>query len=160
MITVLSFEELKARNVKLLNNNKLIYLATACNGRAKSRIVDYYNDELMIGFITWQNTVKIKHIRNNPIVSLCIDRLHIEGKATLRGHPSLEENKTFMKYYKERHPIPYKNFIEMENTTLVLVEPIMSILMTYEDNFFYLDHLDLFQKSAFRKMLSSWNFNI
>ena len=160
MNTSLNFEELKERNLKLLNKNKLISFATAYNGRIKSRIVDYYNIGLQIGFITWKNTAKIEHIKNNPIVSLCIENLHIEGKARLRGHPSLAENRTFMKFYKKRHPTPYNNFIEMENTTLVMIEPILSILMTYEENYFYLDHLDLLQKTAFRKMLSPWNFNL
>ena len=76
------------------------------------------------------------------------------------GHPGLAENKDFIESYKERHAMPYNNFIGMKNTTLIMVEPTLTIMMVYEANHFYLDHLDLSQETAYRKMLSPWNFDL
>ena len=156
----LNIDELINKNLNVLNKNKLIYCATAHDGRIKSRIVDYYNEGLTIGFITWEDSIKVNHMKYNPAVSLSIENLQIEGKAKFAGHPSLEQNKDFMESYKKRHPVPYKNFIGMKDTILVVVEPVLSIMMIYEHNYFYLDHLDFIQNIAYRNVLSSWNFNL
>ena len=63
-------------------------------------------------------------------------------------------------FYKERHPSPYRNFISIANSTLIMVEPALLILMKYEDNHLYLDHLDVIQQIALRKELSPWNFSL
>jgi uncharacterized pyridoxamine 5'-phosphate oxidase family protein len=160
MNTPLNVEKLKNENLKVLHKNKLIYLATACEGRVKSRVVDYHNEGLTIGFITWTDSIKIQHMKRNPLVSLCIQNLQIEGKAKLLGHPGLEENKEFTELYKERHPTPFNNFIQMENVSLVMVEPLLTIMMIYEENYFYLDHLDVVSNVAFRRALSPWNFDL
>jgi len=41
-----------------------------------------------------------------------------------------------------------------------MVEPALLILMKYEDNHLYLDHLDVIQQIALRKELSPWNFSL
>ena len=160
MNTSLNIDKLKNKKLKILNENKLIYFSTVCDGRVKTRIVDYYNEGLRIGFITWTDSIKVQHIKRNPIVSLCIKNLQLEGRAKLMGHPGLAENKDFIESYKERHAMPYNNFIGMKNTTLIMVEPTLTIMMVYEANHFYLDHLDLSQETAYRKMLSPWNFDL
>ena len=156
----LNVERLKNENLKVLHKNKLIYLATACESRVKSRVVDYHNEGLKIGFITWTNSVKIHHMKLNPLVSLCIENLQIEGEAKLLGHPRLAKNKEFIESYKQRHPMPYSNFIGMENVVLVMIEPLLTIMMIYKENYFYLDHLDLVKNVAFRTVLSPWSFDL
>ena len=122
----LNIDELINKNLNVLNKNKLIYCATAHDGRIKSRIVDYYNEGLTIGFITWEDSIKVNHMKYNPAVSLCIENLQIEGKAKFAGHPSLEQNKDFMESYKKRHPVPYKNFIGMKDIINAIADPIIT----------------------------------
>jgi len=157
MNTSLNFKELEGRCIKLLNDKKYIYLATAYQNQVRSRVVDYVNKGIQIGFITWENTVKMEHLKKNPLVSLSLDALQIEGTAKILGHPTLTENAAFMELYKERHSSPYKNFISLANSTLIMVEPTLLILMKYADNHLYSDHLDIIHQIAFRKELSPWN---
>ena len=157
MDTSLNLEELQKGCIKFLNARKYISVATAYNNRVRSRVVDYANRGLQIGFITWENTIKIDHFKKNPLVSLCVDALQIEGTVKILGHPHLAEHAPFMELYKERHPSPYGNFVSIANSTLIMVEPTLLILMKYEDNHLYLDHLDVIQQIAFRKELSPWN---
>ena len=153
----LDFEKLKDRCLKILDKNKYISVATAIDNQVRVRVVDYANVELSIGFVTWENTVKMEHIKKNPFVSLCIDNLQIQGTATVSGHPQLNENKTFWEKYLERNPNPYKNFAIMNNVSTIIAQPTLMILMTYSDKHLYSDHLDLVQNTAFRKVLSPWD---
>ena len=157
MTTSLDFEALQDKCIKILNKNTLIVLATAYNGHVRSRTVDYINNGMQIGFLTWQDTAKMEHIKHNPRVALCVKNLQIEGQVSVLGHPSLAEHQPFMESYKERLPIPYHNFVPQDNVTLCMVEPALAIVMTYEAQHLYLDHLDLTQRTAFRKELSPWN---
>jgi uncharacterized pyridoxamine 5'-phosphate oxidase family protein len=156
----LDFDELKIKNLDTLHRHNRIYLATVWGGKVRSRLVDYHNEGLRIGFITWSDTVKVQHIRHNPTVALCIENLQIQGTAKLTGHPGLPGNSEFASAYKERHPTPYNNFIEMDNTIVVMVEPMLTIMMVHEEHYFYLDHLDLVENAAYRKMLSSWDIDL
>ncbi len=157
MEKALDFIKLKERCLKILNKNKYISVATAMNNQVRVRVVDYANVELSIGFITWENTVKMEHIKKNPLVSLCIDNLQIQGTANVSGHPQSSENKIFWERYLERNPNPYKNFAMMNNVRTIIVQPTLMILMTYADKHLYSDHLDLVQNSAFSRVLSPWD---
>ncbi len=152
----MEFAELQERCIKFLNDRKFISVATSYRDQVRSRVVDYVNDGLRIGFLTWDHTVKIEHLKNNPRVSLCVDALQIEGTATISGHPALAGNAALMEIYKQRHPTPYKNFTSQADTLLIKIEPTLLMLMKYEDGHLYLDHLDVIQKRAFRKVLSPW----
>ena len=89
MDSSLNFKELQERCIKFLNDRKYICAATAYNNRVRSRLVDYVNRGLQIGFITWKDTIKIEHFRKNPHVSLRVDALQIEGAVKILGHPNL-----------------------------------------------------------------------
>jgi general stress protein 26 len=152
----MEFAQLQDRCIRFLNERRYIYAATSYKDQVRSRIVDYVNDGLRIGFLTWDHTIKIGHIKNNPRVSLCVDALQIEGTAAISGHPSVVENAALMEIYKQRHPTPYRNFVSQSNTLLIKVEPTLLILMKYEEGHLCLDHLDVIQQRAFRKILSPW----
>jgi general stress protein 26 len=157
MNDLVDFGQLQDRCTKYLNDRKYISLATAYQDRVRARVVDYVNDGLKICFLTWADTIKMDHLKKNPWVSLCIEALQVEGKVFIGGHPSLEGNAPFMELYKERHPSPFKNFISQSNTLLITIEPTLFILMKYEHRQLVLDHLDMVQMSAFRKVLSPWD---
>ncbi len=156
MGSAMEFAKLQDRCVRFLNERKFISVATSYKDQVRSRVVDYVNDGLRIGFLTWDHTIKIGHIKNNPRVSLCVDALQIEGTASLAGHPNLSVNAALMEIYKQRHPTPFKNFVSQSNTLLIKVEPTLLMLMKYEDGHLYLDHLDIVGQRAFRKVLSPW----
>ena len=153
----LEFGELRDRCIGFLNDRKFISVATSYKDQVRSRVVDYVNDGLQIIFLTWDNTIKIEHMKNNPRVSLCVDALQVEGTAAISGHPGLAENAALMELYKQRHPRPYKNFTSQPNTLLIKIEPTLLMLMKYEDRHLYMDHLDIIQQKAFRKILSPWD---
>jgi general stress protein 26 len=156
MNTSLNFEALYDTCLTVLNENSLIYLATADNDRVRSRVVDYANNGLHIGFITWCNTEKKEDITHHPQVSLSVNNLQIEGIAKVIGPPQLSEHKTFMELYRARNPNPYHNFIAMNDVALIMVESTLAIVMTYKEGYLYLDHLDIIKHRAFRKQLSPW----
>jgi len=153
----LEFEKLKGRCIKVLNKNKYISVATAAGDDVRVRVVDYANQDLSIGFYTWEHTVKVEHLKKNPKISLCIDNLQIEGTAAFAGHPRLAPNSAFGEIFKERNPNPYKNFIQTEDAVLIMVVPVLMVLMTYESRHLYSDYLDLRRGIAFRKVLSPWD---
>ncbi len=157
MSSPLEFAELQGRCIGFLNDRKFISVGTSYRDQVRSRVVDYVNDGLQIGFLTWDHTVKMEYMKNNPRVSLCLDALQIEGKAAISGHPGLVENASFMELYRQRHPRPYKNFTSQPNTLLIKIEPTLLMLMKYEDGHLYLDHLDIIRQQAFRKILSPWD---
>ena len=154
------FDSLYETCVKILDDNGLIYLATADDSRVRVRVVDYANIGLRLGFITWPHTVKMEHLKLNPRVSLCVANLQIEGVASAAGHPGLAEHEELMRIYRDRHQVPYHNFIAMDDVELITVEFALAVIMTYEDGYLYLDHLDLAQSRAFRQKLSPWNPDI
>lgn len=153
----LDFERLQEKCVKYLNDRKFISAATGFQNQVRVRVVDYVNDGIRLGFITWDDTIKMEHLKQNPSISLCVDSIQMEGKATILGHPTATGNESLMDLYKERHPSPYKNFVSLTNTRLIVVEPTLLILMKYENNHLYLDHLNVASKTADRKELSPWN---
>ena len=153
----LDFEKLKSKCVKILDENKYISVATAQDGRVRVRVVDYANVDLSIGFLTWVHSLKMEHIRHNPQIALCINNLQIEGRAVMTGHPGLESNRLFIERFQERNPNPYRNFIQRDDVTTIMVEPALMIVMTYADKHLYSDHLDLIQQTATRVVLSSWD---
>jgi hypothetical protein len=156
MNTPLDFQELNAKCIKYLNDRKFISVATAYQNQVRARVVDYCNQGIQVGFITWENTIKMDHLKKNPNISLCVDALQVEGTAKIIGHPALPENKGFMEIYEKRHPSPHKNFISQKNVTLIMVEPTLLIQMQYETGHLFLDHLNINQQSAYRKELSPW----
>jgi general stress protein 26 len=157
MNSSIDFSELQDRCLKFLNERKYVSLATARENHVRVRVVDYVNDGLRIGFLTWADTTKMDHLKSNPRLALCVDALQVEGTAVIKGHPSLPENAAFMKLYQERHPSPHKNFISQDKTVLIMVEPTLFILMKYERRQLLLDHLDVTARKAFRRVLSPWD---
>lgn len=153
----LDFDKLKSRCVKVLNRSKYISVATASGDAVRVRVVDFANRDLSIGFYTWEHTVKVDHLKKNPKISLCIDNLQIEGTAIFSGHPRLPENSAFGECFRERNPNPYKNFLRTDEAVLIMVEPTLMILMSYENRRLYSDYLDVRDGTAFRRELSPWD---
>lgn len=153
----LDYNQLQEICVNYLNERKFISVATSYRDRVRARVVDYVNDGLRIAFLTWQGTVKMEHLKQNPRIALCVDSLQVEGRASVMGHPSVAENRRFMDIYKERHPSPFRNFIDQPDILLISVEPELMILMKYERRHLYLDHLDILKQEASRDVLSPWD---
>ena len=51
----LDFAELQGRCITFLNDRKTISLATSYQDYVRARVVDYVNEGLRIGFLTWAN---------------------------------------------------------------------------------------------------------
>lgn len=153
----LDFDELAGKCIKILDENRYISVATAHNNFVRARVVDYANLGLAVGFLTWAGTVKMAHLKDNPLIALCVNNLQMEGKAVITGHPSLAENRAFVDRLAERNPNPCKNFMQLDDTVTVMVEPTLMIVMSYAKGYLYSDHLDLANRSATRKILSPWD---
>lgn len=153
----LNYDELQNRCVQYLNERKFISVATSDRDQVRARVVDYINDGIRIVFLTWENSVKIDHLKHNPRIALCVDSLQIEGNAEFKGHPSLRENECLMALYRERHPLPYKNFINQPGMVVVTVEPELMILMSYQKRHLRLQHLDVLKLQAWSDILSPWD---
>jgi len=105
----ISYEETKQKMIEEIQNHERGYLATSKGESVYVRQMMLISDGLTIWFITDQNTRKYKQIKANPNVGIAMGlSLHLEGTATLKGHPLEEENKAFIKAFQEKVPDIYE----------------------------------------------------
>ncbi len=80
--------------------NGAMVLSTSARDVVTSRNVLVANDALDLYFFTWARSRKCAQIQQNPRVSLCKDRLEIEGKASLLGPMFAPESASALGLFK------------------------------------------------------------
>lgn len=105
-----------------LETEKTLVLATCADNNVTIRPMSHINIGLSIFFQTGSNSEKIRQIRKNPLVALCVGTYQIEGYSTVLGHPLVKENSFFAQKYKEKHPGSFERYSSYEDEIVVKVD--------------------------------------
>lgn len=104
---------------------------------------------LRIAFQTSIASTKIRQIRENPRVALCMENMQIEGEATISGHPY--DIPWFREMYSRLHPGSFRAYSWLDEECVVEVEPKLISLWKYIEGRPCIDRLDIMKRKAFRE---------
>ena len=131
-------------------------LATSIDNRTTARRMRLLSDGFTLYGWTNLYTRKAHQIMTNPKVSVVVDYLQIDGTASLKGHPT--ENQEFLKVIKRKLPHRYDSLVgnwgSKDDRVVIEVNPSRIALWKYDDpelgivGGLYI--LDLFGKKAYR----------
>jgi general stress protein 26 len=150
----LSFQRSREKLVSLLDNrdNPVMVLGTAANDKVITRSVLIINNGLDLYFFTWKNSRKIKQIETNNNISICKDKIEIEGEAKILGVMTSKENKSILEMIRRKHPDSIKKWELKPNMIIVLIRPIFACIDGYVENGeSYLEYIDFENKESYKK---------
>jgi len=107
--------------IATLEAEPALTFATCAGNRVTIRPMSHVNDGLDVYFQTGSDSLKMRQIRENPNVALCVGTYEMEGAAVEAGHPLAEENALFIQAYKEKHPGSYERYSGLEDEIVVKV---------------------------------------
>ena len=104
--TTVSYEETERKLLEFLSkkDNEVMVLSTSADGVVTSRNVLVANDGLRLYFFTWAYSRKCMQIAKNERVSLCKDKVEIEGSARLVGPMFAPETSTILSLFRSKEP--------------------------------------------------------
>jgi len=153
-VEILDYEKLKKKLLSFLENkeNSVMILATSSNDVVMARSVLICNDGLNIYFFTWKYSRKCTQIRHNNLVSLCKDKVEIEGTAKTLGLMTSNKNKDILNLLKQRFPDSIKIWETKPNMVIIKVNPIFARVDGYFiDNDSFNEYIDIINKNAYRE---------
>jgi general stress protein 26 len=137
--------------------NAIMVLATSADNVVMARSVLIFNNDLDIYFFTWNHSRKCAQIANNNMVSLCKDKIEIEGKAEILGLMTSEENKNILEMLRKKQPNAVKRWENKPNMVIVRIQPTFAAIDGYYiDNDAYIEYIDFKKKIAYRL---KWGYN-
>ena len=104
-----------------LEKEKILTLATCAMNRVTIRPMSHVNNGLLVYFQTAADSLKMRQIRENPNVALCVGTYEIEGIASELGHPLADQNSFFVRLYKEKHIESYERYSAYAEETVIKV---------------------------------------
>jgi len=120
--------------IQALKRELFSTLATCAGNRVTIRPMSHINDGLAIFFQTDNDSLKMRQIRINPNVAMCVGTYEIEGVATELGHPLDDKNVFFAKAYKEKHPGSFAKYSSCGDEVVVMVKPKLVRQWRYEND--------------------------
>ena len=104
--TTVSYEETESKLLEFLSkkDNEVMVLSTSADGVVTSRNVLVANDGLRLYFFTWAYSRKCMQIAKNQRVSLCKDKVEIEGSARFVGPMFAPETSTILSLFRAKEP--------------------------------------------------------
>ncbi len=151
---ILDYEESKDKLLSFLESkeNAIMILATSANDVVMARPILIINDALDIYFFTWKHSRKCAQIEKNQMISLCKDKVEIEGTAEIIGLMASEENKEILKILRKKQPDAIKRWENKPNMVIVKVKPIFASIDGYfiNDDAF-IEYIDLKKQYAYRE---------
>lgn len=112
----------KEEVIYALETEATIILATCADNRVTIRPMSHVNNGLTVFFQTGRDYLKVRQIRQNPFVAICVGTYEIEGTATLLGHPLADENRFFVEKLKVKHPGAYERWSACEDEVVIKVD--------------------------------------
>ena len=150
---ILDFTITKEKLLSFLEDkdNAVMVLATSADNIVMSRNILVINDELNLYFFTWKFSRKCEQIRKNPKISLCKDKIEIEGNAEFLGLMTADKNKKILEILKQKQPDAIESWLEKPNMILVRIKPLFACV----DGYFvgknaYLEYIDFEKKCAYK----------
>ena len=153
-IEILDYEKLKKKLLSFLENieNSVMVLATSANDVVMARSVLICNEGLNIYFFTWKYSRKCTQIKHNYLVSLCKDKVEIEGTAKTLGLMTSNRNKEILNLLKQRFPDSIKIWENKPNMVIIKVKPIFVRIDGYFiDNDSFNEYIDIIKQIAYRE---------
>jgi general stress protein 26 len=149
---LVDYEKSKDKLLAFLENreNAVMILATSANNVVMARPVLIINDILDIYFFTWKHSRKCTQIEINRLISICKDKVEIEGTAEILGLMTSDKNKEIFKLLKQKQPDAIKTWENKPNMVIVKVKPIFARVDSYyiNDNA-YIEYIDFIKQNAF-----------
>lgn len=121
--------------------NRKMVLSTSLNNIVTSRMMSVIMLREKLYFQTDRTMRKYEQLKGNPLVSLCIDNIQIEGTCTEIGKPS--EHPDFLNVYQNSFPSSFDRYSLLENERLFVVEPTHIEQWRYIDNVPYMEIFDV-----------------
>jgi general stress protein 26 len=119
---VLDFEGAMEYVWDKVEKKKIAVLSTAADNRVTSRAMSFIRLGDDLYFQTDERFLKIKQIRKNKNVAVCLENIQLEAEAEIRGHSRLSENQNFVAEYKKKHPGSYKSYTKGKYQVIVKLE--------------------------------------
>lgn len=120
--------------IRALEKEETLTLATCAGNRVTIRPMSHICQGLSVFFQTGGDSLKVRQIRENPNVALCVGTYELEGTAAFSGHPLDAENTFFAQRYKEKFPEAFKRYSELKDEIVVKVTLSLARQWRYIDN--------------------------
>jgi general stress protein 26 len=150
---ILDYKKTKDKLLSFLESkeNSVMILATSANDVVMARPVLIINDLLDIYFFTWKHSRKCAQIEKNNLISLCKDKVEIEGTAEILGLMTSDKNRGILKLLKQKQPEAIKRWKNKPNMVIVKIKPIFSSV----DGYFihdeaYIEYIDFKKQYAYK----------
>lgn len=136
---------------KIIEQNKIWYLATSKNDKVTARAISIVNEGLNIFFQTDIAFEKYKQMEFNKNVALVQGNVQIEGISTLLGHPLEEGNEKFIEKFSAAHTNAYSLYSHLEGNRVIKISPVKITMWKYEKNRPYRDFILVEDQKAYRE---------
>ena len=132
--------------------NEIMVLSTSANDIVMSRNVLIVNKDLDMYFFTWAYSRKCGQIKINPRISLCKDKIGIEGIARLIGPMFAPEQADILDLFAAREPLAVKRWESKPDMEIYHIVPSFACIDGYtESNDDFLEYIDLEHKTAYKE---------
>ena len=155
---ILDFNKTKEKLLRLLEKREsaIMVLATSADDMVMTRTILTVNIGLDIYFFTWKSSRKCKQIKKNCHVSLCRDKIEIEGEAKILGSMTAKNNEKILERIKAKYPDAVKRWEAKPGMILIRIIPTFACI----DGYFihsdaYVEYLDLKKQRAYRSKWAS-----
>lgn len=148
-----NFEEIVNEKFKVLEDVTEMVLSTSSENRVTSRVVSTACYGSKVIFLSWGHHTKCTQMRINPMVALCHDNYQIEGIASIKGDVVDENNSNYAQLYQAKQTKYFDIFSRFEGMQIIQIEIQSLSCFGFEGNKFYVDRIDLLNKTAYREDL-------
>ena len=162
------YEETKQNMSEEIYKHERGYLATSEGESVYVRQMMVLSDGLTMWLLTDQSSRKYQHIKANPNVGLAVGlALHLEGVASLKGHPLEDENEKVIKAFQEKLPDIYERslragrILKRPGTRVIEIAPKRIALNVWTPHFDlegfrpYTDILNVGEGKAYRRSMGT-----
>ena len=149
----LDFNKSRDKLISFLDSrdDPVMVLGTSANNRVITREVLIINNDLDLYFFTWKYSRKTEQIKINNNVSLCKDKIEIEGKAEILGLLTMKENERILEMIRKIHPDSIDRWKSRPNMILIQIKPVFACIDGYiENDYSYLEYINLMKKESYR----------
>ena len=125
-------------------------LATSADNVVMARPVLVVNDELNIYFFTWRHSRKYVQIEKNNRISLCKDKIEIEGIAEILGLMTDKKNKETLEIIRNKQPKAIERWERNPGMVIIKIKPLFACIDGYyiEDDA-YIEYIDFNKQCAY-----------
>jgi general stress protein 26 len=132
-------------------DNAVMVLGTSVNNVVMTRSVLIVNEALNLYFFTWKHSRKYAQIEKNNRVSICKDKVEIEGKAEILGLMTSEKNRKILEIIRKKQPNAVNRWENKPDMVIIRIRPEFACVDGYYiDNDAYLEYIDFRKETAYK----------